>query len=142
MTVELNTSAVYANKAREAQYFQLEEEQISVVGLSLAEKETFSLARKAESGGSLWDKVVLNLVHPPALMLFALLDSGRKAVAPPLPQVQEAYDTIADAAKDAAAATQSATSTAAGLTDSTATQLQAHHRNRSLHSAPPQVQLR
>jgi hypothetical protein len=100
MTVELNTSAVYANTAREAQYVQLQQEQTSIVGLSLAQKETFNLARTAETGDSVWDKVILNLVHPPALTLFALLDSGRRVAAPPLPQVQEAYDTIAKTAKE------------------------------------------
>jgi hypothetical protein len=115
MTIDLNTSPVFANKARETQYLQLEREQIPVVSLSLAEKETVSLARKAESGESLWDKVILNLVHPPAITLFALLDSGRKVAAPPLPQVQEAYDTVANTAKEAPAeAPQSqATNTAA-----------------------------
>ncbi|MBB4953101.1 hypothetical protein H4S14_001146 [Agrobacterium vitis] len=69
--------------------------------MSLAEKETYNLARKAESGDSLWDKTILNLVHPPALMLFALLDSGRKVAMPPLEQVQEAYDTVSKATQDA-----------------------------------------
>lgn len=100
MTIELNRSPVYANKAREAHALQIEREHVPVVSLSLTEQETVSLARQAESGESLWDKVILNLVHPPAITLFALLDSGRKVAAPPLPQVQEAYDSVANTAKE------------------------------------------
>jgi len=100
MSVELNTSAVYATNVRVPQSFRFEDEEASVVGLSLAEKETYNLARKAESGDSLWDKTILNLVHPPALMLFALLDSGRKVAMPPLEKVQEAYNTVSNATQE------------------------------------------
>ncbi|THF50686.1 hypothetical protein [Allorhizobium terrae] len=103
MTVELNRSPAYATKAPEARAPQIERERGPVVGLSLAEEETINLARQAETGQSLWDKVILNLVRPPSITLFALLDSGRKVAAPPLPQVQEAYDSVANTAKELSA---------------------------------------
>ncbi|HBF31125.1 hypothetical protein [Rhizobium sp.] len=102
MTLELSISTASAHKAKNTHYLRMSEDESAMEGLSLAEKETFNLARKAETGDSAWDKAILNLVHPPALMLFALLDSGRKAGAPPLPQVQEAYSDVAKATQKAA----------------------------------------
>lgn len=97
MTLELNISASYATKAQDTSNVRLSDDQMDIAGLSLTEKQTFNLAREAETGDSAWDKAILNLVHPPALSLYALLDSGRTVVPPPLPQVQEAYSNVAKA---------------------------------------------
>lgn len=94
MTLDLNISASQAPKAQGTPYVRLSDEQTEMAGLSLTEKETFNLARKAEMGDSAWDKAILNLVHPPALSLYALLDSGRTVMPPPLPKVQEAYSDV------------------------------------------------
>lgn len=94
MTLELNISASYATKAQDTAHVRLSGDQVDMAGLSLTEKQTFNLARDAESGDSAWDKAILNLVHPPALSLYALLDSGRTVVPPPLPKVQEAYSDV------------------------------------------------
>lgn len=94
MTLDLNISASQAPKAQGTPYVRISDEQTEMAGLSPTEKETFNLAREAEKGDSAWDKAILNLVHPPALSLYALLDSGRTVMPPPLPKVQEAYSDV------------------------------------------------
>ncbi len=94
MSLDLNISAAYANKPQTSQPVRVHDDETAMEGLTPAQKETFNLARKAKAGDNAWDKAILNLVHPPALMLFALLDSGRQTLAPPLPQVQDAYTDV------------------------------------------------
>ncbi|MGV2127294.1 hypothetical protein ACQZ4Q_14835 [Agrobacterium vitis] len=101
MIVQLNTSVPSAGAAKEdtASPFQaspLQEGAVLPETLSLAERETYNLALDARNGDNVLDKVILNVVRPPALVLFALLDAGRVFPDVPLPQAQDAYDRMAD----------------------------------------------
>ncbi|MCF1462136.1 hypothetical protein FS827_12535 [Agrobacterium vitis] len=101
MIVQLNTSVPSAGAAKEdmASPFQaspLQEGAVLPETLSLAERETYNLALDAQNGDNVLDKVILNVVQPPALVLFALLDAGRVFPDVPLPQAQDAYDRMAE----------------------------------------------
>lgn len=96
MIVPTNPTVVALPAVKEDTSSALSEAGISLEGLSLAQKETFNLARDAEHGDNVLDKVLLNVVQPPALVLFTLLDTGRMSPEVPLPQAQNAYDTIAN----------------------------------------------
>ncbi|MCF1483365.1 MULTISPECIES: hypothetical protein [Rhizobium/Agrobacterium group] len=106
MIVQLNTSVPSAGAAKEdtASPFQaspLQEGAVLPETLSLAERETYNLALDAQNGDNVLDKVILNVVRPPALVLFALLDAGRVFPDVPLPQAQDAYDRMAETTETA-----------------------------------------
>ncbi|MGV2106412.1 hypothetical protein ACQZ4X_10145 [Agrobacterium vitis] len=106
MIVQLNTSVPSAGAAKEdtASPFQaspLQEGAVLPETLSLAERETYNLALDAQNGDNVLDKVILNVVQPPALVLFALLDAGRVFPDVPLPQAQDAYDRMAETTETA-----------------------------------------
>ena len=96
MIVPTNSSNTPLPASKDDTFSALSEGGISLEGLSLAQKETFNLARDARHGDNVLDKVLLNVVQPPALVLFTLLDTGRMSPEVPLPHAQNAYDTIAD----------------------------------------------
>ncbi|MDQ0455248.1 hypothetical protein [Rhizobium paknamense] len=67
-------------------------------GLSFLERETYRLARDAERSNNVEDKMVLNVVHPPALVLLALLNGDRSESESDLQRAKEAYEEIAASA--------------------------------------------
>ncbi|MUZ75462.1 hypothetical protein GOZ90_22575 [Agrobacterium vitis] len=96
MIVQLNTSVPSAVAAKEDTASPFQDATVLPETLSLAERETYNLALDARNGDNVLDKVILNVVQPPALVLFALLDAGRVFPDVPLPQAQDAYDRMAD----------------------------------------------
>ncbi|MGG7517362.1 hypothetical protein ACQ3G6_05680 [Allorhizobium undicola] len=104
--IQVSATAQPAGNAQRSNASEAEME-----GLSFAQKETYRLARDAEAGNDIDDKLILNVIHPPALILFSLLNGAKNDSPADLQRAHEAYGEIsaassmvADADNNAAAA--------------------------------------
>lgn len=60
--------------------------------IGFVERETYRLAQEARIGNDQYAKVIINVVHPPALQLLSLLNDKNGEVHADVPRAQVAYE--------------------------------------------------
>ncbi|MCM2291514.1 hypothetical protein NAC44_04130 [Allorhizobium sp. BGMRC 0089] len=96
MSVDLNTVTIVHNLSVKLDISRFRTDEAALTDLSETDKQTYRIASDAERDGDLMDRLILNVVHPPALVLFMLLKADREKTQATLPEAQSVYEALAE----------------------------------------------